>query len=105
MTATTAATPSHRRRLGQSAAPRAAGTRPGGAVWGRKSSFDSGELYSYGPRYTVGSVGPQFRCGGGEGAVHSRVLEFQGFRGAFLPANRLQKKLIAKKICEMPRQI
>src|SRR5262249_34307905 len=66
----------------------------GGVVCGRKSSRDSGELYSYGPRYTVGKVGPQFKCGGGDGAVHSSVFEFHGLIGAFAPAKSDQKKLI-----------
>src|SRR5215475_15079238 len=83
---------------------RAPGAPTGAAVCGRKSSRDSGELYSYGPRYTVGSVGPQFRCGGGDGAVHSSVFEFQGFTGACGPLNSDQKKLITNGICASPRQ-
>src|SRR6516164_9618841 len=81
---------------------RAPGAPTGAAVCGRKSSRDSGELYSYGPRYTVGKVGPQFRCGGGDGAVHSSVFEFHGFTGAFWPANNDQKKLMTNGIWEMP---
>src|SRR5437667_3835991 len=81
-------------------APARAGV--GGTVCGRKSSFDSGELYSYGPRYTVGTWAPQFMCGGGDGAVHSRVFECHGFIGAFLPAKRLQKKLMTNGSCETP---
>ena len=75
----------------------------GGAVCGSQSSLDSGELYSYGPRYTVGSVGPQFRCGGGDAAVHSSVFAFHGFSGAFFPAKRDQKKLMTKGIYPRPR--
>lgn len=36
----------------------------------------------------------------GLGAVHSSVLAFQGFRPAMGPRNMLQKKLMAKTICE-----
>src|SRR5207247_10227304 len=76
----------------------------GGPVCGSQSSLDSGELSAYGPRYTVGSVGPQFRCGGGDGAVHSRVFAFHGFSGAFFPEKSDQKKLMTKGICPRPRQ-
>src|SRR3972149_4114369 len=69
---------------------------------GSQSSFTSGELYSYGPRYTTGCTS-KFPCGVGVGATHSSVLACQGLRSAFLPANRLQKKLYRKKICEAPR--
>src|SRR6266481_5289256 len=54
-------------------------------------------------RETVGILSPQLRWGGGERAIHSSVFASQGLSGAFLPAKRLQKKLIAKKICATPR--
>ena len=50
----------------------------------------------------MGRVGPQFRCGVGDAAVHSSVFEFHGFSGALAPANCDQKKLITNGIWEMP---
>src|SRR5262245_65254534 len=85
---------------------RPAPTRAGeGCHCGRKSSRDSGELYSYGPRCTVGIVAPQLRWGGGDGADHSRVFECQGFAGAVAPRNRDQKKLMKNGIWERPSPI
>src|SRR5438094_7730116 len=81
---------------------RAAAPAPSCLSCGNQSSFTSGELYSYGPRYTTGWTS-KFPCGGSEAAVHSRVLACQGLRSAFLPANRLETKLYRKKICDAPR--
>ena len=44
-------------------------------------------------------------CGVGVGAAHSRVLACQGLRSALGPANKLQKKLITKGICDNPSRI
>src|SRR3990170_4679120 len=46
---------------------------------------------------------PPFRCGGGDGAVHSSVVAFHGFSGALGPAKSDQKKLITNGSCERPR--
>jgi len=50
------------------------------------------------------SYGDTF-CGGGELVLHSKVLACQGLAGATLPANRLQKKLMTKTICERIKRI
>src|SRR5437016_8930674 len=80
---------------------RAAAPAPSCLSCGSQSSFTSGELYSYGPRYTTGWTS-KFPCGGGEDATHSRVFACQGFFSAFFPANKLQMKLYRKTICEAP---
>src|SRR5258706_8840075 len=60
---------------------------------GVKSGPEPGTLYSYGPRYTVGTV-VKLPCGGGVGVAHSSVVACHGLSSAFLPANMLQKKLM-----------
>src|SRR2546426_894251 len=57
-----------------------------------------GTLYSYGSRYTTGSV-RKFPCPGGDGAAHSRVVECHGFSATRAPALRLMKKLTTKGSC------
>src|SRR5512132_4542112 len=47
----------------------------------------------------------KFSCGGGELVVHSRVLACQGVAAAILPANKLQKKLMTKTICDRIKSI
>src|SRR6266571_4347456 len=49
-----------------------------GSNCGVKSFAAPGTLYSYGPRYTIGSV-KKFPWPGGEGADHSSVVASQGF--------------------------
>src|SRR2546427_470194 len=61
-----------------------------GAPWG--------DLNSYGPRYTVGTVS-QWPCGAGEGSDHSSPLSRHGFRSAFFPLNRLYQKFTKKISC------
>src|SRR5688572_12045799 len=70
-----------------------------GSLCGRKSRSDCGELYSYGPRYTIGTVA-KFPWTGGEGRVHSRPLSSHWFAPAFAPLNQLAMKLYAKMSCE-----
>src|SRR5262249_43034168 len=74
-----------------------------GVVCGRKASFDSRGLYSYRPRETVGSAGPQFTRGGGEGGGPPARLEVHGVIRAFLPAHRDREKVVADGICARPR--
>src|SRR5882762_5143381 len=72
---------------------------PSGLVyWGRKSSVAWGELYSYGPRYTVGTFS-QLPCGAGDGSDHSSPLSFHGFCGAGFPFLRLHQKFTKKMSC------
>src|SRR6266576_304906 len=44
----------------------------------------------------------KFPCGGGEGAVHSRVVASQGLSFTFFPCFMLQKKLIMNGIWAKP---
>jgi hypothetical protein len=66
-----------------------------GSNCGEKSFAAPGTLYSYGPRYTTGSV-TKLPCPGGEGADHSRVVASHGFRSTALPHFKLEKKLMMK---------
>src|SRR5207248_6777303 len=72
-----------------------------GSNCGVKSFAAPGTLYSYGPRYTIGSV-RKFPCPGGEGADHSSVVASHGLRSTALPHLMLMKKLTMKKTCESP---
>src|SRR6266850_1098543 len=63
-----------------------------GSNCGVKSFAAPGTLYSYGPRYTIGSV-TKLPCPGGEGADHSSVVASHGFRSTSAPHLMLQKKL------------
>src|SRR5436853_4021370 len=66
-----------------------------GSNCGVKSRADPGTLYSYGPRYTTGSV-RKLPCPGGDGADHSRVVASHGSSAIFLPHLMLEKKLKMK---------
>src|SRR5947207_1440841 len=66
-----------------------------------KSFTRPGRLYSYGPRYATGIV-TKFPCGGGDGAVHSRVVASHGLSFTFLPCLMLQKKLMMNGIWARP---
>src|ERR1700730_15230981 len=72
-----------------------------GSNCGVKSFAAPGTLYSYGPRYTIGSVrklpGP-----GGEGADHSRVVASHGFLSTTAPHLMLVKKLMMNGIWNNP---
>src|SRR5882757_7075868 len=63
-----------------------------GSNCGVKSLAEPGTLYSYGPRYTIGSV-RKFPCPGGDGADHSSVVASHGFLSTAAPHFRLLKKL------------
>src|SRR5262249_21009886 len=66
-------------------------------------SFDApGTLYSYGPRYTIGSV-TKFPCPGGDGADHSSVVASQGLRSTAVPALMLIRKFTMNGIRKRPR--
>src|SRR5882762_3637036 len=73
-----------------------------GSNWGVKSRADPGTLYSYGPRYTIGSV-RKLPCPGGDGADHSSVVASHGFRSTSLPHLRLMKKLTMNGSWKSPR--
>src|SRR5436190_17026466 len=68
-----------------------------GSNCGLKSRAAPGTLYSYGPRYTIGSV-RKLPCPGGDGAAHSSVVPSHGFRSTAFPHLMLMKKLTMKKI-------
>src|SRR4051794_24174201 len=70
-----------------------------GSVCMTKSFSTPGTPYSYAPRYTTGCFPPKLSKGGGDGMLHSSVVESQGFSGAFAPFFKLQKRLIRKMIC------
>src|SRR5262249_36926235 len=63
-----------------------------GSNCGVKSRADPGTLYSYGPRYTIGS-GRKLPCPGGDGADHSSVVASHGFLSTSAPHLMLLKKL------------
>src|SRR5437762_12594749 len=67
-----------------------------------KSFAAPGTLYSYGPRYTIGSV-RKLPCPGGDGADHSSVVASHGLRSTALPHLRLPKKLTMNGIWNSPR--
>src|SRR5262245_16711214 len=73
-----------------------------GSNCGVKSFAEPGTLYSYGPRYTIGSV-RKLPCPGGEGADHSSVVASHGFLSVALPHFRLPKKLMMNGIWKRPR--
>src|ERR1700688_1271079 len=73
-----------------------------GSNGGVKSLAHPGTLYSYGPRYTTGSV-RKLPCPGGDGADHSRVVASHGFLSTGLPHLILLKKLMMNGIWKSPR--
>src|SRR4051794_41480296 len=73
-----------------------------GSNCGVKSLAAPGTLYSYGPRYTIGSA-RKLPCPGGDGADHSSVVASHGFRSTAVPHRMLMKKFTMKKICASPR--
>src|SRR5204863_5865947 len=73
-----------------------------GSNCGLKSLAAPGTLYSYGPRYTMGSV-RKLPCPGGDGADHSSVVASHGFLSVALPHFRLLKKLMMNGIWKRPR--
>src|SRR5436309_13019168 len=66
-----------------------------GSNCGLKSFAAPGTLYSYGPRYTIGSV-RKLPWPGGDGAAHSSVVASHGLRSTALPHLMLMKKLTMK---------
>src|SRR3954470_18421528 len=72
-----------------------------GSNCGLKSRTAPGTLYSYGPRYTIGSV-RKLPCPGGDGAAHSSVVASHGFLSVAAPNFRLLKKLMMKGIWKRP---
>src|SRR3954452_19567618 len=68
---------------------------------GVKSRAAPGTLYSYGPRYAIGSV-RKLPCPGGEGAAHSSVVASHGFLSMTLPHLMLEKKLMMNGIWKSP---
>src|SRR6516164_7583773 len=73
-----------------------------GSNCGVKSLAAPGTLYSYGPRYTTGSV-TKLPCPGGDGADHSSVVASHGLRSTTAPHLRLEKKLTMNGIWKSPR--
>src|SRR4029453_31519 len=73
-----------------------------GSNCGGKSLAAPGTLYSYGPRYTMGSV-RKLPCPGGDGADHSSVVASHGLSDTGLPFQMLQKKLKMNGIWTRPR--
>src|SRR5262249_18638405 len=69
---------------------------------GVKSRGAPGTLYSYGPRYAIGSA-TKLPCPGGDGADHSSVVASHGLRSTFLPAQMLDTKLMTNGIWKRPR--
>src|SRR3954469_15585372 len=69
---------------------------------GVKSLAAPGTLYSYGPRYTIGSV-RKLPCPGGDGADHSSVVASHGLRSTSAPHLMLKKKLMMNGIWNSPR--
>src|SRR4051794_38960382 len=72
-----------------------------GSNCGVKSRDAPGTLYSYGPRYTIGSV-RKLPCPGGDGADHSRVVASHGFLSTSLPHLMLLKKFTMNGSCARP---
>src|SRR6185295_9674096 len=71
-------------------------------VCGSQSSSTSGELYSYGPWCTIGTL-VKFPCGGGlVVSFHSSVVASHGLFDAFLPQTHDPMKLIANSTCVRP---
>src|SRR5471030_3115290 len=73
-----------------------------GSNCGVKSFAAPGTLYSYGPRYTIGSVS-KLPCPGGDGAAHSSVVASHGLLPTALPHLMLVKKLMMNGIWKSPR--
>src|SRR5471030_1672401 len=73
-----------------------------GSKHGVKSFAAPGTLYSYGPRYTIGSV-RKLPCPGGDGADHSSVVASHGLLPTGLPHLMLEKKLMMNGIWKSPR--
>src|SRR5437899_7380837 len=73
-----------------------------GSNCGVKSFAAPGTLYSYGARYTIGSV-TKLPCPGGDGADHSSVVASHGFLSTTLPHFRLEKKLMMNGSWNSPR--
>src|SRR5262245_48741385 len=73
-----------------------------GSNCGVKSRGDPGTLYSYGPRYTIGSV-MKLPWPGGDGADHSSVVASHGFRSTSAPHLMLLKKLKMNGSWNSPR--
>src|SRR5262245_44870800 len=72
-----------------------------GSNCGVKSLACPGTLYSYGPRYTIGSV-RKLPCPGGDGADHSSVVASHGFLSTAAPHLMLMKKLTMKNSWKKP---
>src|SRR5262252_6001262 len=72
-----------------------------GSNVGVKSRGAPGTLYSYGPRYTIGSV-RKLPCPGGDGADHSSVVASHGFLSTSAPHLMLMKKLMMNGIWNSP---
>jgi len=70
---------------------------PSGSNCGVKSLAAPGTEYSYGARYTIGSV-RKLPWPGGDGADHSSVVASQGFLPTALPPLMLAKKLMMNGI-------
>src|SRR5689334_714360 len=68
-----------------------------GSKVGVKSRGAPGTLYSYGPRYTIGSV-RKLPCPGGDGADHSSVVASHGLMPTAAPHLMLLKKLMMNGI-------
>src|SRR3954464_11149295 len=73
-----------------------------GSNCGVKSRAEPGTLYSYGPRYTIGSV-RKLPCPGGDGADHSSVVASHGLRSTSAPHLMLLKKLKMHGSWKRPR--
>src|SRR5437868_5527670 len=73
-----------------------------GSNWGVKSRGEPGTLYSYGPRYTIGSV-TKLPCPGGDGADHSSVVASHGLRSTASPHLMLEKKFTMNGSWNRPR--
>src|SRR5947208_2239717 len=73
-----------------------------GSNCGVKSFAAPGTLYSYGPRYTIGSV-TKLPCPGGDGAAHSSVVASHGLRSTAFPHLMLEKKFTMNGSWNSPR--
>src|SRR6266481_4806703 len=73
-----------------------------GSNCGVKSFAAPGTLYSYGPRYTIGSV-RKLPCPGGDGADHSSVVASHGFLSTSAPHLMLPRKLTMNGSWNKPR--
>src|SRR3989442_14545144 len=73
-----------------------------GSNCGVKSFAAPGTLYSYGARYTIGSV-RKLPCPGGDGADHSSVVASHGFLSTSAPHLMLPRKLTMNGSWNKPR--